>query len=156
MINKANLLLFDQTLTIDRPIADVFEYVSNHENYANWYPGVVSVETANDGAPASKGKAYNEVIRMPTGRNRPIRIEVIEANPPNLFMTEGAFSPLHPRMEFHLTPFSTTATLLNLVFFSRNQSSLGRLTVKTLFGGALKKRSETGLRRLKSILEETA
>lgn len=153
MTTKPDILLVDQTATIRSPINDVYHYVCNHENYANWYPGVISVESVDEMPHGSVGKIYNETLRMPTGRNRLIEIEVKKADAPGLFITEGVFAPLSPRMEIRLSTNHKAETALNLKFFSRNQSSLGRFIVKCLFRSTLKKQSLAGLNQLKGIIE---
>lgn len=153
MNSKQNITLADETLSIANPISTVFAFLSNHENYIRWYPGVVSVTAADRLPPGTVGKVYNETLRLPSGRPRAFEITVVESRAPELFMTEGTLAPVHPRMEMRLTAKSAHETTLSLKFFSRNQSALGRLLIRALVRGAVRRQSRVGLLKLKSLLE---
>jgi len=155
MSTKPNMPLVDETLTINRPIIEVFDFLSNHENYALWFPDVVSIVSVNDLPHGSVGKAYSEVIKLPTGR-RHITIDVVESRSPAVFVTEGNFPPLHPRMEVRLFEKSARESILNWKFYSRSQSAFVRLIVGALIKKSLAKQSTRGLKRLKNLLEEGA
>jgi hypothetical protein len=153
MSAKPSIILADETLSIARPISNVFAFLSNHENYIRWYPGVVAVTSA-DGLPhGTVGKVYQETLRLPSGRHRVFDIKVVESRTPDLFMTEGTLAPLHPRMEMRLTAKSAHETVLSLKFFSRNQSAMGRFLIGALVRGVVRRQSLAGLRKLKSLLE---
>ncbi|MEM8917397.1 MAG: SRPBCC family protein [Pseudomonadota bacterium] len=153
MNNKPNIILVDHKFTIERSIADVFAFLSNHENYGLWFPEVLAVSPANDLPHGSVGKIYNETLRLPTERNRQIAIEVVESEPPHLFVMEGQFAPLHPRTEIRLTQKSAQETTVNWQFFSRSQSTIGRFLINTFVKKAVVQQSKTGLQRLKKHLE---
>jgi len=156
MSTKPNMPLVDETLTINRPILEVFNFLSNHENYARWFPDVVSITSVNDLPHGSVGKVYSELLKLPAGRSRNITIEVVESRSPAVFITEGNFPPLHPRMEVRLFEKSARESILNWKFYSRSQSAFGRLIVGALIKKSVVKQSERGLKRLKIFLEEGA
>jgi uncharacterized membrane protein len=156
MAQKTNIVLVDKILAIDAPISSVFAFLSNHENYIRWFPGVVSVESGDALPHGTVGKTYNETLRLPTGRNRLISIEVKESVPSALFAMEAVFPPLHPRTEIRLTEHWPRKTTLSWRFLSRSQSGLGRLLIGTLLKKAVARQSEAGLLRLKEILEQEA
>lgn len=153
MNRKPNIPLVDETVSINCPISKVFEFVSDHENYIRWYPNVVAVMSADGLAPGAVGKVYNEILSLPSGRRRAFDIRVVEAQAPGLFATEGTLAPLHPRMEMRLSAKSTAETELNLRFFSRSQSAIGRLLIGALGPRAIKPQTQSALLKLKSILE---
>ena len=155
MNRKPSLVLVDATLSIGSPIATVFEMLSNHENYKRWFPGVVAI-VSHDGIPhGTVGKIYKETLKLPTGRDRTIRIEVLECQPPAIFAMEAEFAPLHPRTEIRLTARSPDETIVNWKFFSRSQSAIGRFLIRALVKGPLARQSAAGLLRLKQILEDS-
>jgi len=156
MSRKPNMSLVDETLTINRPILEVFDFLSNHENYALWFPDVVSITSVNDLPHGSVGKVYSELLKLPAGRSRNITIEVVESRSPAVFITEGNFPPLHPRLEVRLFEKSARESILNWKFYSRSQSAFGRLIVGALIKKSVVKQSERGLKRLKILLEEGA
>ncbi len=152
MSSKPNILLADETIALAGPISTVFAFLSNHENYSRWYPGAMAV-TSVDGLPhGTVGKVYRETLRLPSGRQRVFDIRVVESRAPDLFMTEGTLAPLHPRMEIRLTARSADETVLNLRFFSRNQSVLGRLLIGALARRVVRRQSRVGLGKLKALL----
>lgn len=154
MSAKPNMILVEKVLTIKSPIATVFRFLSNHENYLRWFPRVVALESV-DGLPhGTVGKIYQETLRMPTGRNRTIDIEVVESQSPGLFVMEGVLPPLHPRTEIRLLAKSRDETVLNWTFYSRSQSAIGRFLIRALIKKAVVRQSETGFRKLKHILEQ--
>ncbi len=153
MTNKPHLSLVDQSVSINRPIAYVFAFVSNHENYAQWFPGVVSVVPVDRQAHATVGKTYRETLRLPTGRHQAMDIVVVTSQPPDMFATEGTFAPLHPRMEVRLTQASAQETALHLHFFSRSQSAIARWLIGIFVKRTFARQSGRGLRKLKTILE---
>ena len=153
MRTKLNIPLVDEIMSIKCPISKVFEFISDHENYLQWYPGVMAVTSADDFPPGRVGKVYNEILRLPSGRRRSFDIQVVESRAPDLFATEGTLAPIHPRMEVRLTAKSGNETALNLRFFSRNQSAIGRLLIATLGPRAIRPQTQSALLKLKSILE---
>lgn len=151
---KHNITLVDESLLIHGPISQVFAFLANHENYALWYPKVISIESANQLPHGTVGKIYKEAIRLPTGRIQMINITVVESRSPELFVTEGDFAPLHPRMEIQLMEKSANETLLNWRFYSRSQSMIGRLLIRMFLKKALEHNSKTGLARMKALVED--
>jgi len=153
MKTKPHIPLVDETISINCPISKVFEFISDHENYIRWYPGVMAVTSADDLPPGTVGKVYNEILRLPSGRRRSFDIQVVESRAPGLFATEGTLTPIHPRMEVRLTAKSGNETALNLRFFSRNQFAIGRMLIGTLGPRAIRPQTQSALLKLKSILE---
>ena len=147
------MTLADETLSIIRPIADVFAFLSDHENYARWYPGVVAVTSTDRLPPGTVGKLYSETLRLPSGRQRIFEIRVIKSRTPDIFMTEGTLAPIFPRMEIRLTTKSADETVLNLKFLSRNQSAFGRFMIRALVRPAVQRQTRRGLSKLKLLLE---
>ena len=147
-----SLILAQHTLRIDRSIHDVFDYVSNHEHYADWFPGVLSV--TSDSAPQGTiGKTYFEKIRLPTGRTREIRIPVTQYDRPSLFVTEGVLPPLHPRMEIRLRQDDNDATILRWIFSSRSTSRVTHILLRLFVKRQLNRQSTQAMHRLKATLE---
>ncbi|MDX1491646.1 MAG: SRPBCC family protein [Pseudohongiellaceae bacterium] len=149
------MILAEHTITIERTIDAVFDYISNHENYVNWFPGAISVVSKNELPHGTTGKIYTEQVKLLSGRLCEMEIPVVRCTRPSLFVTEGQFSPLHPRMEIRLERLGADLTKLQWVFSSRNQSTLGRFLVRILAKRNLLKRSTEAMANLKSILEQT-
>jgi uncharacterized protein YndB with AHSA1/START domain len=154
MNQKPNLLLVDKALSINSPIATVFAFLSNHENYIRWFPGVVAIASHDQLPHGTVGKVYHETLKLPTGRNRTITIEVLESQPPVMFVMEADFAPLHPRTEIRLAKQSADETILTWRFLSRSQSSIARFLIRSLVKKMVVRQSGVGMRQLKIILEE--
>ena len=154
-MSKPPIALVDQSVSIDAPIPSLFAFLSNHENYIRWYPNVVAIGSADAAAHGTVGKLYRETLRLPSGRDQTFDIKVVECRAPELFITEGTLKPIHPRMEVRLTATSATRTLVNLRFFSRGQSALGRFLIPLLFRRTMVRQTRAGLTRLKTLIEQT-
>lgn len=146
------VILVDHTITTSAPAEAVFAFVSNHENYAHWFPGVIEIHSDDSLPHGTVGKTYQETVRLPSGRQRLIAIPVVESVSPVRFVTEGRFPPLHPRMEMTLEPAAGGATSLRWRFMSRNRSPLGRLLIRLLLRPMLAKRSRVAASRLTAQL----
>ncbi len=153
MTSKPHLVLVDQTIIIDRPIDQVFAFVANHENYALWFPDVISITSDPSEPHGTVGKRYTETIRLPTGWKKRISIPLVESNPPLQPATEGKFALLNPRMEYRLEAIGRDVTQLRWLFSSRTGSALGRALVRLLVGKALTDHAAVALPKLKAILE---
>jgi uncharacterized protein YndB with AHSA1/START domain len=153
MPDKAPLVLIDRTILIDRPITGVFDFVANHENYALWFPEVISVWSITSEAHGVIGKSYGETVRLPGGRTSTMTIRVVDSHAPVRFVTEGAFPPLQPTMAFHLERVTETSTRARWVFASRARSGLVRWLVKRLIGKTVAVRAAIALPRLKALIE---
>jgi carbon monoxide dehydrogenase subunit G len=89
------------TTVVDRPIEDVFAYVTNPGNLAEWQPNVVSVSNET-GGPIGVGTRFREVRRGPLGRTVEALVEVAEYEPPRRFDLRILSGPLpvHAANEF--------------------------------------------------------
>src|SRR5690606_35573250 len=92
-------LLAEESIDMHRSPATVFDYVANMERFGEWFPGVLSIESANDLAHGHAGKQYLETVAVPLRGERRIRLLVQQAERNRLFVTEGNFPPIMPRME---------------------------------------------------------
>lgn len=57
-------LVVEKTVLIERPVAQVFAYVSDMERFAQWFPGVVAMAPADKLTPGQPGKQYLETVRL--------------------------------------------------------------------------------------------
>lgn len=88
---------------INRPIKDVFEYVSNMENFQQWFQGVNSITSLDETPHGVVGKTYLEAVDVPIKGRQNIKLKVVECIQPTNFVTEGKFPPVLPRMEIELS-----------------------------------------------------
>jgi uncharacterized membrane protein len=63
----------ENSIVINRPRAEVFQFVANHENDPKWRPGVLDMERASG---EGQGAVYRQGVKGPMGRRIPADIEV--------------------------------------------------------------------------------
>lgn len=83
----------ENSAVIERPRAEVFQFVANHENDAQWRPGVLDIKRASgDG----QGAIYRQGVKGPFGRRIAADFEVTayEENSHIAFRTLGG--PVQP------------------------------------------------------------
>ncbi|BFM18529.1 hypothetical protein R50073_47120 [Maricurvus nonylphenolicus] len=113
------ILLTKKTMVFGQAIEQIFPYVTNMENYMDWFPGVVSIESTDDLPPATKGKRYQEYLSLPEG-NVSLVIEVKESKINECFYTEGDLSPVLPAMLMEFKRLGSNGTEFNLSYYARN------------------------------------
>ena len=115
----------DSTVTISRPIGEVFAYLADGTNNPHWRAGVLKIERISpaDGDQA----AYRQVLRGPGGRRIDGDYRITEYHPPRVIGFEVTAGPLRPAGRFTLNVskpgFPSTLTdlaypsLLSLLLF---------------------------------------
>jgi carbon monoxide dehydrogenase subunit G len=76
-----------KTVTINRPPAEVFEYLANFETTAEWDPGIVTATKTSDG-PIGVGSVFDLVSDF-RGRKIPVTYEITDYDPPSRFVIVG-------------------------------------------------------------------
>jgi hypothetical protein len=91
--------MIHDTVTINRPISEVFSFVSNGETAPRWRPGVLdATRQSGDGG---VGTVYRQGVKGPMGRRIPADYEVTGFEPDRLISfkaTAGQFRP-HGRIQ---------------------------------------------------------
>ncbi len=119
------ILLAEKTMILKHAVEQVFPYVTNMENYGEWFPGVLTIESVDPQEHGNIGKRYKETLAMPTG-NATLLIEVKDCVPGKRFYTEGDLDPVFPAMkmlfeESERNEESTEkSTTFYLSYYSRN------------------------------------
>lgn len=144
--------LAQQTLQIDRPITQVFSYVTNMENYKNWFPGVDSIRAINNLEHGEVGKQYVETLTLPNG-DVDLMIEVKQIDKNCFFMTQGDLEPLLPQMTINFSETTKKNCVIELSYFSRNSTLKTDDDLITGLATDLSIRANKGLKELKRILE---
>jgi uncharacterized membrane protein len=79
------------SVTIDRPIDDVFPYVSDPGNFPDWNSAVEDVRPTSPGTP-SVGSTYSMERQLPTGRVSN-QLEVLVRQPSREFVIRTTVGP---------------------------------------------------------------
>ena len=145
------ILLAEKTMTLTQSKEQVFSYVTNMENYGEWFPGVVSIESSNGLPHGVIGKKYKESLLMPEGEVSLV-IEVKDCLLNRRFYTEGSLNPVLPAMlmEFELTELGETKFFLR--YFSRNAELNSNADLIKMLQQNLSERVDLAEKTLKSVL----
>lgn len=132
-------------------VNEVYRYVSNMENYGNWFPGVVQIKSANDLEHGQVGKAYAETVEFPEGTSE-LTIEVKEAKANERFVTEANFDPLQPRMTVLFSDNNVGGCHLTWSFGSRNTDLQEGHDFLEAIKLNIDERAEIGMNNLEQLL----
>ncbi|OZG74443.1 hypothetical protein BTA51_05390 [Hahella sp. CCB-MM4] len=130
-----------------QPTSDLYQYVTNMENYGEWFPGVVEIASLNALEPGEIGKQYVETLELPIGKAH-LTIEVVEAIPGCIFITKGDLQPLLPRMEMRFYPESESECRFQLSYYSRNDGLQETGDIIATLREDLSKRIEKAMKNL--------
>lgn len=100
-------------------IDTVFQYVTNMENYGEWFPGVRAITSENSLPHATIGKTYVETLLLPEGEFELI-IEVSQCEPNRLFLTKGSLEAVLPQMTINFSHERENQCWVNVQYHSRN------------------------------------
>lgn len=114
---------YETTLTIPRPVAETFEFVSDFSNAARWDPRTYSAEKATEGPIGVgtrfvlEGGALREDLlrrlRIPTSiAGMSLPYDVVEFDPPRMFVLEGTSALYRYTDRLDFEPEGPEATLL--------------------------------------------
>ncbi len=123
---------------IQRPVAEVFSYVSDPGELATWQTNTVSAFQEGEG-PVGLGTRLREVHRTPGGKEVESLVEVSEYEPDRTFalrVIEG--TPVHARITFEPTERGTLMRLRahgQLTGVMRLAQPLLQLALKRQFAG---------------------
>jgi hypothetical protein len=146
-------LLAEQSVAIGCDVRTAFDYISNMENFGQWFPGVRSIVSADSLQPIEPGKEYVEVVATPTGEERQILVRVRQIEPDRLFATEGDYPPLLPRMEMHLRAERADACVITWRMLSRNDAPEAQIPWLPIARQTIQQRADLGVAQLKARLE---
>jgi uncharacterized protein YndB with AHSA1/START domain len=70
------MIKLKETIEVNRPVEEVFDYIVNLENVQRWQPAVIEVRRLTEG-PTRLGTRFSEVVRF-MGRRDTTTCEVVE------------------------------------------------------------------------------
>ena len=114
------LLLARRVEDLPYEVFDLYDFVTDMENYKKWFPDVVDIQSINELPIDMVGKRYAEKLNL-NGDEQRLTIQVVEALRGVSFQTEGNLEPLLPmmRMEFSAGQQEKECQF-SLSYFSRN------------------------------------
>jgi uncharacterized protein YndB with AHSA1/START domain len=136
---------------IDRPVAEVFDHVSDVDRLSTWQTNTVSAVQEGEG-PLGVGTRLREVHRAPGGKELESLVEVSEFERDRLFalrVVEG--TPVHARMTFEPTG-GGAGTLMR--FAAHGELSGPMRLAQPLLQRVLKRQFTQQTATLKQLLED--
>ncbi len=129
----------ERTVTIARPVSDVFAFVADGENAMQWRPGVLDIKRESG---QGVGEAYRQGVKGPGGRRIPADYRITQYEPGRSFAFEATAGPVRPtggyRFESEGTGTRVTFTL-DAQLSGMKKLLMGGMVQKTMDGemGAL-------------------
>ena len=137
----------ERTITINRPVDEVFTFLADGRNAQLWRSGVLDVDLVSG---AGLGARYSQGVRGPGGRRIAADYEVTEFEPNSKIAFRATAGPVRPTGSFTFEGMGT-GTVLTF----KLDAALGGLQ-KLLMGGAVQStmNAEMGaLDKLRDLLE---
>jgi carbon monoxide dehydrogenase subunit G len=143
------MITFDLSTLIDRPVKDVFAFVSNLNNMTKWNSAVVSLQQLTPGT-LGVGTKFKSVGEM-MGRRIDGEVKVTSYEPDSRTGFQMNAGPLQMNVTIGFKPVGTgTKVSLNA---QGNPAGVFKLA-EGMMQGRVKSMMEENLARLKSVLEK--
>jgi reticulon-4-interacting protein 1, mitochondrial len=146
--------VLSQSIAIHRSASDVYRYISDMENYVQWFPDILQMRAIDQQPIGTLGKRYDEIARLPNGKEERIIVEVVEAIEDKKLSVEASLSPVLPRFDYVIEAINSQSCVFHWTCNARNTSLQSRLFVMVM-RLVLKARLKRALLQLKSRLERT-
>jgi len=143
----------ESRVNIDLPLAEVFEYVSDFNNYADWAPGILSMKEVDQIPVDTIGKKYIETLNIPIKGETSIDLVIRHFEKDRLIRFEPALKPLLPRFTLRFTEIGKNMTNVQWLCESRNASPVFKKVLKPVLSKVIQKAGDEQLATLKSLME---
>jgi carbon monoxide dehydrogenase subunit G len=138
---------FENTVTIRRPVQDVFTFLADFENVPKWNHAIVETTKVSPG-PVRVGTTYRQTRSAPSRTEEAFEVTVYE--PTRRLDVRGGLGPFTARVSYLLEPTGSGTRLTNAV----DLESSGLLTlVAPLATSRIKHAVAANLDTLKQLLE---
>jgi uncharacterized membrane protein len=151
MPHSAEMPSAQRSITINRPIEEVFAFLSDGENGPRWRSDKIDVKHESG---SGVGAVYRQTVPGPGGRRVKADYEITVHQPPTRSEFKAIAGPVRPTGSYVLEQAGADKTKLT---FSLD-AQLG-FVKRLLMGGAVQKSMDAemaGLDRLKTVLEAEA
>ena len=103
----------EEQTTINRPIEEVFAYLSEIERQPEWVSTLSESRKTSEG-PAGPGTTYRQVSKF-LGRRMDLECEITAYEPPTVYAFRARTGPTHMEMRFTLTSEGPNTTQVTQV-----------------------------------------
>ncbi len=139
------------TESIDRPVDEVWAYVSDLSSMTEWMASVNEVEPGDDGG-YRRGSRFRETDRF-LGRSLEFVQELTEYEPPSRVSFESVSGPFNARVSIGLEPKDGTTVVTMAAEAEGGLGGIFGKLVDPIVTAAFERESRGDLTRLKDILE---
>ena len=145
------MITIDLSTLVDRPLPEIFTYISNPLNLPKWQIMISTIEQVTPGA-IGIGSKYKVSAEM-LGRKIDGLMEITTLEPPARFGFTNQAGPIQVTVTITLKPVGTCAKIsLNAV---GNPAGVFKMA-EGILTGQVKSQMEANLARLKAVLEAGA
>jgi carbon monoxide dehydrogenase subunit G len=138
---------FENTVTIQRPVEDVFTFLADFENVPKWNYAILETTKVSPG-PVGVGTTYRQTRSAPSRSEEAFEVTVFE--PASQLEVQGGLGPFTARVSYLLEPTGSGTRLTNTV----DLGSSGLLTlVAPVATSRVKHAVAANLDTLKQLLE---
>ena len=137
-----------QSVTINRPVEEVWDFIGSFENTTRWSRGVLEARQTSDG-PLGVGSTLQTVVKA-FGRRRTADYLVTEYEPNHAFAFEVTSGPMTSRARYSVEPAGAGTRLT--ASGEAQATGLYKLLAPVLLR-TLERHSQDDLTRVKRILE---
>lgn len=141
------MVRFENTVVIERPPAEVFEFLADFENVPRWNYAIESTRKTSDG-PVRVGTTYRQVRTIPSRSEE--SLEVTELEPDRRLAVRGDLGPLHGTLTYELEETGGATRLVNTA--DLEAQGVMRLAAP-LAAGRVREAVAANLGELKRLLE---
>jgi uncharacterized protein YndB with AHSA1/START domain len=139
------------SVTIDRPVGDVFAFVADGERCREWRPGVLDIVRAGGSTGGGVGTRYLQGVKGPMGRRISADYEVTVLEPNQRLEFQTVTGPARPHGRYDFAPTDNGGTRLTFSLDAQQSGIRG-----ILMGGAVQRTMDAEVRtldNLKRVLE---
>ncbi len=141
----------EESITINRPIGDVFDFVLDGTNNPLWRPTVIDIQRV-PGKPSNVGAIFKQGLKGPGGRRIDGDYEIVECQPNELIKFQVISGPARPTGTFRFEAVgNSTRVTFNLHLDAKGLTRL----ISPMISQTMKSEVAT-LSNLKAYLEKNA
>jgi uncharacterized protein YndB with AHSA1/START domain len=138
----------ESTVSINRPAAEVFDYLAEGSHNRDWRTGVIEISRTSE--TAGQGATYRQVLAGPGGRRIPGDYRVTVYEPGRRLGFEVTAGPVRPTGLFQLSELGPAETRVD---FALDVQPTGLMRLMTPMVAKQMQREVAQLAHLKTILE---
>ena len=139
---------FRNTVTIRRPVEDVFAYLADFGNVPKWNHAIESTTKTSPG-PVGVGSTYRQIRSEPSRSEEGFEVTVFE--PVSKLAIDGEIGPFHAHLAYLIEPIVGATRLTNAV--ELEPSSTASKLLAPFAGSKIKTAVAENLDALKRVLE---